>query len=39
MRYYLKGLHHGLPVGLGYFSVSFAFGVAAVQAGLSSWPP
>lgn len=37
MRHYLKGLHHGLPVGLGYFSVSFAFGVAAVQAGLSPW--
>ncbi len=35
MRIYLQGLRHGLPVGLGYFSVSFAFGVAAVQAGLS----
>lgn len=32
---YLLGLRAGLPVGLGYFSVSFAFGVAAVQAGLS----
>ena len=31
---YLQGLKAGLPVGLGYFSVSFAFGVAAVQAGL-----
>lgn len=35
MRPYLQGLRHGLPIGLGYFSVSFAFGVAAVQAGLS----
>ena len=32
---YLQGLKAGLPVGLGYFSVSFAFGVAAVQSGLS----
>ncbi len=35
MQQYLRGLKDGLPVGLGYFSVSFAFGVAAVQAGLS----
>ncbi len=35
MREYLRGLKDGLPIGLGYFSVSFAFGVAAVQAGLS----
>lgn len=32
---FLQGLKAGLPVGLGYFSVSFAFGVAAVQNGLS----
>ena len=32
---FLKGLKAGLPIGLGYFSVSFAFGVAAVQNGLS----
>ena len=35
MRDYFQGLRAGLPVGLGYFSVSFAFGVSAVQAGLS----
>ncbi|MBQ8893470.1 MAG: AzlC family ABC transporter permease [Clostridia bacterium] len=35
MSNYLRGLKDGLPVGLGYFSVSFAFGVAAVQSGLS----
>lgn len=35
MRDYLQGLKAGLPVGLGYLSVSFAFGVAAVQAELS----
>jgi predicted branched-subunit amino acid permease len=34
MNHYTKGLKSGLPVGLGYFSVSFAFGVAAVQKGL-----
>lgn len=32
---FLMGLRAGLPVGLGYFSVSFAFGVAAVQSGLA----
>lgn len=35
MSNYLRGLKDGLPVGLGYFSVGFAFGVAAVQNGLS----
>ena len=34
-RDFWQGLKAGLPVGLGYFSVSFAFGVAAVQSGLS----
>lgn len=34
MKEYLRGLKDGLPVGLGYFPVSLAFGVAAVQAGL-----
>ena len=34
MKEYLRGLKDGLPVGLGYFSVSIAFGVTAVQAGL-----
>ncbi len=31
---YLKGFKDGLPIGLGYFSVSFAFGIMAVQKGL-----
>lgn len=30
-----KGLLHGLPIGLGYLSVSFGFGILAVKAGLS----
>lgn len=34
MRDYWKGLRDGLPIGLGYFSVSMAFGVAAAQAGM-----
>lgn len=32
---FLQGFKAGLPVGLGYFSVAFAFGVAAVQNGLT----
>lgn len=31
---YKNGLHAGLPVGLGYFSVSFGFGAMAVAQGL-----
>ena len=31
------GLADGLPIGLGYFAVSFAFGLAAVEGGLSAW--
>lgn len=31
---YKKGLRDGLPIGLGYLSVSFAFGITAVSLGL-----
>ena len=31
----MRGLNHGLPIGLGYLSVSFGFGILAVQNGLS----
>ena len=33
---YLKGLIDGIPIGLGYLSVSFAFGIFAVNSGLSA---
>lgn len=32
-----KGLKDGLPICIGYFSVSFAFGIFAVENGLSMW--
>ena len=32
-----KGVHTGLPVGLGYFSVSFGFGAMAIAQGLDAW--
>lgn len=32
-----KGLKDGIPIGLGYFAVSFAFGMMAVSGGLSVW--
>ena len=32
---YVSGLRRGLPVGMGYFSVSFGFGAMAVSQGLS----
>lgn len=33
---FLKGLSHGIPIALGYFSVSFGFGILAVKSGLGS---
>ena len=30
-----EGFRHGIPIGLGYFSVSIAFGIKAVSSGLS----
>ena len=30
-----KGLLHGIPIGIGYLSVSFAFGIFAVASGLT----
>ncbi|MCM1298078.1 MAG: AzlC family ABC transporter permease [Firmicutes bacterium] len=32
---YLQGVKHGIPIALGYFSVSFGFGIMAVRAGIS----
>lgn len=32
-----KGLRDGLPIGLGYLSVSFAYGMMSVMAGLPLW--
>ncbi|MBP3876900.1 MAG: AzlC family ABC transporter permease [Lachnospiraceae bacterium] len=36
-KWYVKGLHDGLPIGLGYFSVSFALGIAGKKAGLTAF--
>ena len=32
---FIKGLLYGIPIGLGYLSVSFGFGILAVKSGLS----
>ncbi|MGN0778024.1 MAG: AzlC family ABC transporter permease [Aristaeellaceae bacterium] len=34
-RVFLKGVKHGLPIGLGYLSVAFTFGMKAVSDGLT----
>ena len=34
---YRTGVHTGLPVGMGYFSVSFGFGAMAIAQGLKIW--
>lgn len=33
---FFKGLSHGIPICLGYFSVSFGFGILAVKSGLQA---
>lgn len=37
MNSYIRGLKAGIPIGLGYLSVSFTFGIMAVSYGLSWW--
>lgn len=32
---FFKGMYHGLPIALGYLSVSFGFGIVAIRAGIS----
>lgn len=34
---YLRGLRAGIPIGLGYLSVSFTFGILSVSLGLYPW--
>lgn len=37
MKEYLRGLRYGIPIALGYLSVSFTFGIMAVSYGLYWW--
>ena len=34
---FFAGIKDGIPIGLGYLSVSFTFGIMAVNSGLSVW--
>ena len=34
---FAQGVRDGVPIGLGYLSVSFSFGLMAVRAGLPVW--
>ncbi len=36
LNQFKKGLLHGIPIALGYLSVSFGFGISAVRAGLTA---
>ena len=36
-RAFIVGMRAGIPIALGYFAVSFTFGMMAVQAGLTVW--
>lgn len=37
MKLFLRGMRAGIPIGLGYLSVSFTFGIMAVSMGFSAW--
>jgi 4-azaleucine resistance transporter AzlC len=37
MKLFLRGLRSGIPIGLGYLSVSFTFGIMAISLGLEWW--
>lgn len=34
---FIEGIKDGIPIGLGYLSVSFAFGIFAIENGLTVW--
>lgn len=37
MKLFFKGLRAGVPIGLGYLSVSFSFGIMAISLGFQWW--
>jgi 4-azaleucine resistance transporter AzlC len=37
MKLFLRGLRAGIPIGLGYLSVSFTFGIMAISLGFEWW--
>lgn len=37
MKAFTRGLTDGIPIGTGYFSVAFTFGISAVSQGMSWW--
>lgn len=37
MEYFKRGVRDGIPIGLGYVTVSFTFGMMAVSSGLQIW--
>ena len=37
MNDWIRGIKKGLPIAIGYLSVSFTFGVKAVNAGIPVW--
>ena len=37
MKLFIRGLKSGVPIGLGYFPVSFSFGILAISYGFRWW--
>ncbi len=36
-QWFIKGIHHGMPIALGYFVVSFTLGIAAKKCGMTAF--
>ena len=36
-NHFINGMKDGIPIGLGYFAVSFTFGIATVSAGIPAF--
>ena len=36
-KQFQKGIKDGIPIALGYFAVSFTFGMMAVSGGMGTW--
>lgn len=35
-QWFIRGIHHGMPIAMGYFAVAFTLGIAAKKAGLTA---
>ena len=36
-KHFIRGLKAGVPIGIGYLSVAFTFGIMSITCGLKVW--